>query len=157
MTLTFINQPSAAGTDTAKSIAPRTWQEPAALILGGGDVALLLMFAVIGRWNHHELSAGGLAAILGTAAPFVVGWALAASLLGTYDRRSFASLRSSIERLLVVWPVALAVGLCIRSIADHEIPAAAFIVVALLFNLLTLSIWRALTVTWLQMWQRRAR
>lgn len=156
MTLTFINQPSVAGTDSVKSIAPRTRQEPAALIVGGGDVALLLTFAVIGRWNHHELSTGGLAAILGTAAPFVAGWAGAASLLGTYHRGSLASVRSSIERLLVTWPVALAVGLCIRSIADGEIPAAALMVVALMFNLLTLSVWRVLAVTWLQMRQRRA-
>jgi hypothetical protein len=46
------------------------------------------------------------------------------------------------ERLLMAWPVALAVGLLIRSIVNHEIPAVAFVLVALLFNLLTLSLWR---------------
>jgi hypothetical protein len=126
------------------------------VIVATGDVVLLLMFAVIGRWSHHEFSARGLWVTLGTAAPFIVGWALVAPPLGAYNRRSFVSIPSSVKRLLVAWPIGLVAALLIRSIVDHEIPAPAFIAVAFCFNLLTLSVWRALLVTRQRVRSRRA-
>lgn len=146
MNLESADQPSNVGTDLPISNAADVQAKPPVLIVATGDVVLLLTFAAIGRWSHHEISAGGLLATLGTAAPFVVGWALAAPPLGAYARRSFVSIRSLMQRLLVVWPVALVAALIIRSFVDHKIPAPAFVVVALLFNLLTLCMWRALVV-----------
>jgi hypothetical protein len=112
-----------------------------------GDCILLIAFAVIGRWSHHELSVGGLWTTLGTAAPFLVGWGVTAPLLGAYEPGAFRTYGSAFSRLLAIWPIALIVALVIRSVVDQEIPAFAFILVALLFNLLTLSIWRAVVVT----------
>ncbi len=122
------------------------------LVMSAGDVVLLLMFAVIGRWSHHEFNAGGAWATLGTAAPFVAGWTLVAAPLRVYAPRALDSFRTSMERLLITWPIALAVALIIRSIVDHEVPAPAFVVVALLFNLLTLTMWRAAFMT---LWRAR--
>jgi hypothetical protein len=130
------------GRDRSISDSASAGVESTRLVIGAGDLILLLLFAVVGRWSHHEFSSGGPWATLGTAAPFVVGWEVAAPLLGAYDQSSFSSFRTSMERLLMAWPVALAVGLLIRSIVNHEIPAVAFVLVALLFNLLTLSLWR---------------
>lgn len=111
-----------------------------------GDLVLLLAFAFIGRWSHHELNTGGLWGTLGTAVPFLLGWAVCAPLLGAYAPVAFRTYRSALVRVLVAWPAALVVGLVIRSVVQHEIPAFAFMLVALLFNLLTLSIWRTLVV-----------
>jgi Protein of unknown function (DUF3054) len=112
-----------------------------------GDFILLIAFAVIGRWSHHELSVGGLWRTLGTAAPFLVGWGVTAPSLGAYEPRAFRTYGSALSRLLAVWPIALIVALIIRSVVEREIPAFAFILVALLFNLLTLSLWRVVVVT----------
>lgn len=108
---------------------------------------LLLAFAFIGRWSHHELSGGGLWATLGTAAPFLLGWAAVAPPLGVYGPAHLRTRRAALTRVIVAWPLALVVALLIRSIVDLELPAAAFVLVALLFNLLTLSLWRVVLIS----------
>jgi hypothetical protein len=156
LNLEYADQPMKVEIDTPVSTAAGVRDAPPVLIVATGDVVMLLMFAAVGRWSHHEFSGAGLWATLGTAAPFIAGWALAAPPLEAYAWRSFVSIRSSLKRLLVVWPIALIGALLIRSIVDHEIPAPAFIVVAFLFNLLTLSVWRALVVARQRVWSRRA-
>jgi len=125
----------------------RSWRASDASGVMAGDLVLLLAFAFIGRWSHHELSAGALWGTLGTAAPFLIGWIVTAPVLGAYEPAAFRTYASAFSRLLAVWPVALVVALVIRSVVDREIPALSFILVALLFNLLTLSLWRAVVVT----------
>lgn len=111
-----------------------------------GDLLLLLAFAVIGRWSHHELSGTGMWSTLGTAAPFMAGWIVTAPLMGAYTPRQLRTYGSAVVHVLKIWPVALLLALAIRSIIDREIPAISFVLVALLFNLLTLSVWRSLVV-----------
>lgn len=120
---------------------------PAISPVAAGDFLLLLTFAFIGRVSHHELSAGGLWGIVGTAAPFLVGWGMTAPLLGAYAPDAFRSYHPALARILAAWPVALFLALVIRSVVDREVPALAFVLVALVFNLITLGLWRALVVS----------
>src|SRR5947209_15281380 len=88
----------------------RSWRASDASGVMAGDLVLLLAFAFIGRWSHHELSAGALWGTLGTAAPFLIGWIVTAPVLGAYEPAPFRTYASAFSRLLAVWPVALVVA-----------------------------------------------
>ena len=98
------------------------------------DVVLVLVFVVIGRRNHHEATAA--AGVVRTAAPFLIaivaGWAAVRAWVRPTALRTGA----------VVWIVTVALGLALRRLAFHYGIAAAFIVVATLFNAFTLVGWR---------------
>ena len=98
------------------------------------DVALLLVFAAIGRRNHDE--GDTLAGVIGTAWPFVAGWLLGATAVGL--RRAPLAVR----RALGTWAVALPTGLVLRGLDRGDAPPVSFAIVALLFTLVTLVGWR---------------
>lgn len=108
------------------------------------DVAVVLVFVVIGRASHH--ASGGLAGVSGlegiasTAWPFLAG--LAAGELAVRSWRRPAAL---VPTGIVVWLSTVAIGMILRVIAGQG-TAAAFIAVALGFLGLFLLGWRAAAV-----------
>ncbi|MBZ5735402.1 DUF3054 domain-containing protein [Nocardioides sp. TRM66260-LWL] len=86
------------------------------------DVALVLLFAAIGRSSHEE----GLTLLgtLETAGPFLVGVALAWAVLSA---RSWAG--GGLVAGLLVWPTTVIVGMGVRRLVG-EGTATSFVVVA---------------------------
>lgn len=98
------------------------------------DIALVLVFAIIGRASHGEaLSVSG---IFGTFWPFavalVVGWVVVV-LLGKHG--------TGVREATIVWLVTLVGGMGLRVTAGGGAPVA-FLVVAALFLALFLGGWR---------------
>lgn len=117
------------------------------LVLLLGDVAVLVLFAVIGRRTHDE--AIGLAAVgdvLTTAAPFVLAWVPLAVLLGALRASNTASVTAMVARTAVVWVCALPVAILLRSLILGRPSALVFYAVAAGTGLLMLLCWRTLFV-----------
>lgn len=95
------------------------------------DIVLVVLFAAIGARTHHD---GGPtpAEIAEVAWPFLVG-------LGVVH--AFARLPLTVRFGLVAWIGTVAIGMVLRQLTGDG-TATAFIVVATLFNLVTLVGWR---------------
>lgn len=101
------------------------------------DVFVILLFAVIGRNSHEELT--GVGAVASTAAPFlialVVGWALAVVA---------ARLRPDIVDPVtnrgggLIWVTTVVGGLVLRRVAWDRGTAPAFVIVAAVFLFVTI-------------------
>lgn len=130
-------------TDPAATRRPSGARPPARLtIVLLIDVALVLLFAAVGRGSHGESVLGGLA---GTAWPFLlglgVGW-LVALAVGRTGRRGFDPRRLVPEGLLI-WAGAVVVGMLARVVAGQG-TAPSFIVVAGVVLAVFLLGWRLL-------------
>lgn len=116
-------------------------------ILLAGDVAAFSVFATIGRASHGE----GLNPIdiVGTASPFILGWAAASYLLGTQGAFGDSSRRSGVDKLGKILPsvgktvlLGVPIGVAIRSVATFHVPDISFLFVSLGFNGVALLLWR---------------
>jgi hypothetical protein len=106
------------------------------------DVALVLVFCVIGRLSHAEGIFGDLAGLLSTVWPFLAA-VLAAHAILAVRRARTETLRSG----LVIWAVTVVVGLALRALSGQGI-ALPFVIVATLTLALFLLGWRGvLTIT----------
>lgn len=101
----------------------------------GLDLAMVLLFALIGRRTHAEaLDLGG---VLQTFAPFlvglVVGWAVVVRLGKTWP--------TAVGHGITVWVCTLVIGMLLRAVTGQG-TALAFVIVATLFLGVTLVGWR---------------
>lgn len=100
------------------------------------DVVVVVVFVAIGRSTHHHgLSQSGM---ISTLWPFVLGLALG-WLLVLRRRRNGASIRSGLE----IGFITVVIGMIARVIAGQG-TALAFIVVALVFLIGLMLVWRYL-------------
>jgi hypothetical protein len=106
-----------------------------------GDIAILLLFAAIGRSSHNE--GGGVLATIAVAAPFLVGWFVAAAWTRPYARQALRSVRNAVIITLRTWLAGGIIGLVIRSILEWRITPLTFVVIALGFNGVFLCAWHA--------------
>lgn len=114
------------------------------LIALAGDVCLLLLFSAIGRTTHHDPSPLVPWLVAGTAAPFLIGWGIAGAAFGAFRCNAFYGVRNAATRVVLCWPPACALGIVIRSVLEGRLAHTGFILVALLFNLITLMCWRVM-------------
>jgi hypothetical protein len=126
--------------------APRRVSLRLRLIAAAGDATILLAFAAIGRASHREQGAELVPGVLGTAAPFLVGWYAAALLLGVYRADTFSSPRKSAFAAAYSWLPGGLIGLAIRSALEGHVVPVSFAIVALSFNLPLLLLWHAAIV-----------
>lgn len=113
-------------------------------ILVAGDVAALLIFAALGRRSHGQ--AAGLDAILEvarTAAPFLLGWLVAATLAGAYSQGRTRGVGPMVLTTLIGWVGGLALGAVFRALMIGRFSPPSFYVVTFLVALLLLGGWRA--------------
>ena len=118
---------------------PRSRHLATALLV---DVALVLLFAAIGRGSHGESVLTGLA---GTAWPFLLGLAAgwsAALAIGTAGRRAGDPARV-VPAGLLIWGGTLVIGMLARVVAGQG-TAPSFIVVAGVVLAVFLLGWRML-------------
>ena len=118
-----------------------------ALTLLGGDLLVLVAFAVLGRRSHGE-SAGLAAAgeVFGTALPFLVAWLLTAPLFGALGRPTGNPFAHGVGRTALTWLVALPIGLLLRALMIGRWSPLSFAITTLLVNLVMLGGWRLLFV-----------
>jgi MFS-type transporter involved in bile tolerance (Atg22 family) len=100
----------------------------------GLDVFAVVLFVALGRRSHDE--SGAFAAVVETAAPFLVG--LAAGWLIARAWRRPTSLLTGI----VIWPVTIIVGMVVRNVVFDRGTATSFVIVATLFVGAFLVGWR---------------
>jgi hypothetical protein len=115
---------------------------PRRLPLMVGDSATLLMFALLGRRAHSMGSA--MDDVIGTALPFVIGWFLAAPFTGALGPHATANGRQAARYAALTWLVAFPLGLLIRIPLVGRIAHPSFMIVAGVFTLVTLILWRVL-------------
>ncbi|MFQ3661514.1 MAG: DUF3054 domain-containing protein [Chloroflexaceae bacterium] len=111
--------------------------------LVAGDVVALLVFAAIGRRSHGE--AAGLGAILDvarTAAPFILGWLIAATLAGAYTPGRTRGPGPMLLTTLIGWTGGLVLGAVFRAMMIGRFSPISFYVITFLVALLILGGWR---------------
>jgi hypothetical protein len=108
-----------------------------------GDAAVILLFAAIGRSSHHAAENGQILGAVGTAAPFLAGWFLSAFAFGGYRADALSSPGAAARRAARVWIPGGLIGCAVRSAIEGHITPAAFVAIALGFNLVLLAAWRA--------------
>lgn len=99
------------------------------------DVALLLLFAAIGRRSHAEADA--LTGVFTTAWPFLAGAAIGWVVVAASHRRIPWSVRDGV----VVWVATIVGGMSLRAVTGAGV-AVSFIVVASLVTAIFLLGWR---------------
>jgi len=103
------------------------------------DVVSILVFAAIGRANHHE--SAGAAGVWQTGWPFLLGAALGLAFTA-YRRMTPTAIRAGVR----VWVWTLVIGMVVRNAAGGGTPIA-FVIVAAVVLAAFLIGWRAL-LTW---------
>ncbi|GBF94799.1 hypothetical protein Rsub_07971 [Raphidocelis subcapitata] len=108
-------------------------------LLAGGDAAVLLAFAAVGRANHGEPLAGALE----TAAPFLIGWFAAAPFLGGYGRDARGGAAGPAAAAAAkCWAVGAPLGLAVRGLSKGYMPPTPFIIVSLVATAVLMVGWR---------------
>lgn len=106
-----------------------------------GDALAILLFAILGRQSHDE-TAGGVAAAVEVAAPFIIGWLLVAPWLGVFRPPAWASPRSAALTLLKAFLPAYAAGSLLRALFLGRFSPPAFYLVTGAVILALLLGWR---------------
>jgi hypothetical protein len=119
-----------------------------------GDVAVFLLFVLIGRSNH-SLSLSDVGALLSTAMPFAVGWFVVAPWFGLFRVEINRAWQQMLPRLLGAWlvlggPLGLVLWAWLRgrAIPGGIIPTFAFVTIGIITAFLV--IWRLAYSWWLQ-------
>ena len=107
-------------------------------LLVAGDLLVFLLFAALGRQSHEE--GANLVQVVGTAAPFAIGWFAVAPWLGAFS--STAPPRAFLERTALAWLCAWPAGLLLRAIILRRGIPLSFAVVVLVTNAVFLLGWR---------------
>jgi hypothetical protein len=99
------------------------------------DLALIVLFAALGRREHTE--GNGAAATLRVAAPFLIGWVVGGAAARLYRRPLHPAAAAR------AWAVALPLGFALRAAGGRGLELS-FMVVALLVLGALLIGWRAI-------------
>jgi Protein of unknown function (DUF3054) len=115
------------------------------------DAVSILVFAAVGRANHHESARAH--GIWHTAWPFLVGAALGLAFTA-YQRLAPTAIRAGVR----VWVWTLVIGMVVRQAIGGGIPLAFVIVAAVVLAALLVG-WRALLTwrRWRTPWRRLTR
>jgi hypothetical protein len=113
---------------------------PAGYLLLAGDLVAFLLFAYYGKLAHHlPVTILGL---LETLVPFMIGWAVAVFLFGSYRLRAYETWWRLLLSTLMTWTVAAPIGLVIRSLLTDTPITLLFASVAYFITLAFLLGWR---------------
>jgi hypothetical protein len=120
-------------------------------ILIAGDVAIFVMFALIGRETHATGDPNLLINALPTLLSFLVIWFLAATPLGVFRPTVYHFIPLAIIRTLVAWIVAGPIALYVRALLLNRpaIPLP-FIIVTMGLNGVLLLAWHIFIAWWLK-------
>ncbi len=122
-------------------------------VLVGGDLVALLLFTWVGR-SSHALSALDIAAMLTTAAPFLVSWFGLAPLTGLFRAEVNQTWQKFVPRILLVWLVGGPLAGLLRAlILGRAIPGGimpTFVLITMVVASIFMLIWRLGYSWWLK-------
>ncbi|NHN40336.1 DUF3054 domain-containing protein [Halorubellus sp. JP-L1] len=121
---------------------------PAVGGLAAVDVLAILVLVLVGEIRHGVDVVGNPGQVLATAAPFLLGWVLVATLVGAYGDRAFAGGVDTLKLTAGAWIGGAGVGLTLRGteyLAGNA--PLSFALVMTGFGLLALCSVRLLAVT----------
>jgi hypothetical protein len=104
---------------------------PALFPTAAVDAACIVTFAAMGRAAHGERGGNSIGKTAAAAAPFVIGWWVAAPLLGVYRSDALSSYRVAVERTIPAWLLGGTIGLIIRSVREGRIVPLSFAAISL--------------------------
>ncbi|GAB7095573.1 DUF3054 domain-containing protein [Halolamina litorea] len=107
-----------------------------------GDVIAIVTVIAIGMTSHGSLT--GPTALATTAAPFLLGWAVASVPIGAYSAGAAESAKAAVPLAIRSWIPAALVGVVVRGAvqSDFSTGLAVFLVVMLAVGSLALGGWR---------------
>lgn len=121
------------------------------LILMAGDLAIFVMFALVGRETHASSDPNLVVNALPTLLPFVLIWLLVSIPMGVYRPNVYRFVPLTIIRTLAAWIVAGPIALYARALllARTAIPVP-FIIVTMGLNGVMLLAWHIFFAWWLR-------
>lgn len=135
-------------TDTGSDSFLANRVDRAALPLAVGDLLVIVAFIYAGTLQHGTVpfpltGADDVLALLAVAAPFLVGWVLAAPVVGAYSAGAVESAKASVPLAIRSWIPAAVIGLIIRAtpVVDGGV-AVSFAIVMLIVGSVSLGVWR---------------
>jgi hypothetical protein len=120
------------------------------LILMSGDLAIFLMFALVGRETHASSDPNLVVNALPTLLPLVLIWVLVSVPMGVYRSNVYRLVPLTLIRTLAAWIVAGPIALYARALllARTAIPVP-FIIVTIGLNGALLLAWHIFFAWWL--------
>jgi hypothetical protein len=116
-----------------------------------GDLAVFVMFALVGRETHASSDPNLIVNALPTLMPFVLIWLLVSVPMGVYRPNVYRVTPLTIIRTLAAWIVAGPIALYVRALllARTAIPVP-FIIVTMGLNGVLLIAWHVFFAWWLK-------
>ena len=120
-------------------------------ILLSGDLAIFVMFALVGRETHASSDPNLVVNALPTLMPFVLIWILVSVPMGVYRPKVYRFVPLTIIRTLAAWIVAGPIALYVRALllARTAIPVP-FVIVTMGLNGVLLLAWHIFFAWWLK-------
>lgn len=115
--------------------------------LAVGDLLVVAAVFSAGTVHHNGLAfvLGNPGYLLSTIAPFLIGWIVAAPVLGAYAPGAAESAKAAVPLALRSWLVADAIALGIRSTSlAHGGVQLTFVAISVVTGLVGLGLWRTL-------------
>lgn len=121
------------------------------VLLLSGDLAVFVMFALVGRETHASSDPNLIVNALPTLMPFMLIWVLVSIPMGVYRPNVYRVTPLTIIRTLAAWLVTAPIALYVRALllARTAIPVP-FIVVTLGLNGVLLIAWHVFFAWWLK-------
>jgi hypothetical protein len=117
-------------------------------MLVAGDIMSFLAFAALGRSSHGEAAGlGAFIEVAKTAAPFLLGWFLAAPWLGAYrlaEKPGILRVGPFARRTALAWLAAWPLGLALRALFLWRGIPISFALVTFITNIIFLVGWRSI-------------
>lgn len=116
-------------------------------VLAAGDLAMLLIFVVIGRLSHGFTN-DWLVNVLRIATPFVLGWAAAALITGVYRANLWQQPSQFLARSAAAWLLADGLAFLLRHFLMADRVTMPFALTSIAFTGLFLLTWRIVFMVW---------
>lgn len=119
--------------------------DAAALPLAVGDLIVLVAFLTAGTLQHNTVSdlTNDPLYLGGVVAPFLIGWVVAAPLIGAYSAGAVESAKASVPLAIRSWIPAAVIGLALRATpVFHGGVEWTFAAVMLVGGSVVIGLWR---------------
>ena len=125
-------------------VAGRVERSATTAWLALGDAAVIVAFLSLGAMRHNVNPIAQPLRIADTVAPFLLGWIVAAPLVGAYAPRARRSVRAGVGFAVVAWLAADLIGSALRATPYfHGNAPLSFVAVTFGVGAVFLAVWRA--------------
>ena len=114
--------------------------------LAVGDVLVVIAFLTAGTLSHTttQFLVENPLYLAEVLAPFLIGWAVAAPLVGAYSAGAVEAAKSSVPLVVRSWIPAAVIGFVLRTFVFTGGVAPAFVAITLVGGMVVLGGWRVL-------------